>query len=43
MILPVGIMSQDLVLVEKGESGVTRRTLIPVRFVPMTGKAQESR
>jgi len=41
MIIPVGRFEQDLVLVEKGESGVTRRSTIPVRFVPMTGKAQQ--
>jgi protein-L-isoaspartate(D-aspartate) O-methyltransferase len=41
MIVPVGVISQDLVLVEKEKSGVTRHTMIPVRFVPMTGKAQE--
>ncbi len=41
MIIPVGRYEQDLLLVEKGLSGVTRRSTIPVRFVPMTGKAQQ--
>ncbi len=41
MIIPVGRFEQDLVLIEKGHSGVTRRSTIPVRFVPMTGKAQQ--
>ncbi len=41
MIIPVGRFEQDLVLIEKGETGVTRRSTIPVRFVPMTGKAQQ--
>ncbi len=41
MIIPVGRFEQDLVLVEKGLSGVTRHSTIPVRFVPMTGKAQQ--
>ncbi len=41
MIVPVGVMSQDLVLFEKEKSGVTRHPMIPVRFVPMTGKAQQ--
>ncbi len=41
LVVPVGIISQDLIVVEKQKSGITRRTTIPVRFVPMTGKAQE--
>jgi protein-L-isoaspartate(D-aspartate) O-methyltransferase len=40
MIIPVGRAEQDLVLVEKNEQGITRRATIPVRFVPMTGRAQ---
>ena len=41
MILPVGALFQELVVIEKTAAGVTRRTTIPVRFVPMTGKARE--
>ena len=41
MIIPIGSMSQDLVIYEKTKSGITSRTTIPVRFVPMTGKARE--
>ncbi len=41
MIIPVGHFEQDLVLIEKGPSGTTRRSTIPVRFVPMTGKARQ--
>jgi protein-L-isoaspartate(D-aspartate) O-methyltransferase len=41
MIIPIGSMNQDLVIFEKEKSGIKRRTTIPVRFVPMTGKAQE--
>jgi len=41
LVAPVGRISQDLVVLEKHKSGVTRRCTIPVRFVPMTGKAQE--
>jgi protein-L-isoaspartate(D-aspartate) O-methyltransferase len=37
MIVPVGRDDQELVLLEKTASGVTRRSTIPVRFVPMTG------
>ncbi len=43
MIIPVGRLEQDLILIEKGKSGITRRSTIPVRFVPMTGKAQDRR
>jgi protein-L-isoaspartate(D-aspartate) O-methyltransferase len=41
MILPIGRMEQDLVIVRKDESGISRRAILPVRFVPMTGLAQE--
>jgi len=41
MIIPVGKGDQQLVLLEKGEEGVVRRATIPVRFVPMTGRAQK--
>jgi protein-L-isoaspartate(D-aspartate) O-methyltransferase len=43
MIIPVGSTSwsQDLMVVEKDRGGaVTRRTVIPVRFVPLTGEGQ---
>jgi protein-L-isoaspartate(D-aspartate) O-methyltransferase len=43
MVIPLGMGDQDLTILEKGKSGVTRRSTIPVRFVPMTGKAQETR
>jgi protein-L-isoaspartate(D-aspartate) O-methyltransferase len=43
LIIPVGRMEQDLVLIEKSEQGVSRRSTIPVRFVPMTGRAQSIR
>ncbi len=41
LVVPLGKFNQDLVVVEKGKSGISRRSTIPVRFVPMTGKAQE--
>jgi len=41
MVIPVGRFEQELILLEKGEARTTRRTTIPVRFVPMTGKAQQ--
>ncbi len=40
MVIPVGRLDQDLILLEKNEKGVSRKSMIPVRFVPMTGKAQ---
>jgi protein-L-isoaspartate(D-aspartate) O-methyltransferase len=41
LVIPVGRMNQELTVLEKGQSGVTLRETIGVRFVPMTGKAQE--
>jgi protein-L-isoaspartate(D-aspartate) O-methyltransferase len=35
MILPVGIGTQDLILVKKTPGGIVKRDLLPVRFVPM--------
>jgi protein-L-isoaspartate(D-aspartate) O-methyltransferase len=43
MVIPVGSGFQELILLRKGPDGVTRERLIPVRFVPMTGEAQQSR
>jgi len=41
MILPVGDLYQYLVLIEKTPRAITRRKVLPVRFVPMTGEAQK--
>lgn len=41
LLAPVGTGNQNLVLYEKTESGIVERTLIPVLFVPMTGRALE--
>jgi protein-L-isoaspartate O-methyltransferase len=41
MVIPVGRWEQQLMIIEKRDSGVVRLSSIPVRFVPMTGKAQE--
>jgi len=40
LVLPVGYQSQDLYVVEKTAVGLHKRSVIPVRFVPMTGKAE---
>jgi len=40
MILPLGEYNQQLILITKGPDGTLRqKSLIPVRFVPMTGQA----
>lgn len=41
LVIPVGRESQDLIVVTRTEQGLERQTIIPVRFVPMTGKAEE--
>ena len=41
MILPVGDNYQELILITKSQKGQVVRRLLPVRFVPMTGKAQK--
>jgi protein-L-isoaspartate(D-aspartate) O-methyltransferase len=38
MILPLGDYSQELVLLEKNKDDFERKSLLPVRFVPMTGE-----
>lgn len=43
MVAPIGTDWQVLLLIERDGDQITRRTIIPVRFVPMTGKAQETR
>ena len=41
MILPVGDFAQDLILIVKNEKGTAQKTLLPVRFVPMTGEIEK--
>ena len=41
LIIPVGSSYQELILVERKDGEVTQRSVLPVRFVPMTGEAQE--
>lgn len=40
LILPVGRFSQELVLLTKTPTGIEKQSLLPVRFVPMTGEAE---
>ena len=41
MVIPVGSRFQELKLLTKTEDGVKEKDVIPVRFVPMTGEAQQ--
>ena len=41
MVIPVGARFQELVLLTKTETGMVRKNIAPVRFVPMTGEAQQ--
>jgi protein-L-isoaspartate(D-aspartate) O-methyltransferase len=41
LVIPVGRGSQDLVVIRRTEKGFERNVVTPVRFVPMTGKAQQ--
>jgi protein-L-isoaspartate(D-aspartate) O-methyltransferase len=40
MVIPVGDIDQRLTVVEKTERGISKHTVFPVRFVPMTGEAE---
>lgn len=41
LVIPVGKYYQSLLLVTRTKDGFREESVIPVRFVPMTGKAQE--
>ena len=41
LILPLGRDWQELIVLTKTATGVERRKLLPVRFVPMTGEADD--
>jgi protein-L-isoaspartate(D-aspartate) O-methyltransferase len=41
LILPVGGQEQELVVIRKSGGELTRRSVLPVRFVPMTGEARK--
>jgi protein-L-isoaspartate(D-aspartate) O-methyltransferase len=43
MVVPVGGFVQDLLLITKTPSGLERRIVAPVRFVPMTGEVQQQK
>ncbi len=41
MVIPVGRFRQDILIVTKTADGATTEAVLPVRFVPMTGEAQQ--
>jgi len=43
MIIPVGKYFQELKLLTKTKDGIKTKNMLPVRFVPMTGEAQEKK
>jgi protein-L-isoaspartate(D-aspartate) O-methyltransferase len=38
MVIPVGVLDQEMMIISKTAQGVIEKRTIPVRFVPMTGK-----
>jgi protein-L-isoaspartate(D-aspartate) O-methyltransferase len=42
MIIPVGDLSQELLLIENTNDGVKRKKITAVRFVPMTGQSNNT-
>ena len=43
MVLPLGGFFQDLLVITKAKDGIEKRTIIPVRLSPMTGKVQDGK
>jgi len=41
LVLPLGRWDQDLIRLRRTSQGITRESLLPVRFVPMTGEAEK--
>ncbi len=41
MVIPLGDFYQQLMVIKKTEAGVEERSVIPVRFVPMTGEIEQ--
>ena len=40
LVIPVGQPVQRLLRIPRGETGFEEENVLPVRFVPMTGRAQ---
>jgi protein-L-isoaspartate(D-aspartate) O-methyltransferase len=43
LVIPLGDFYQDLAVLTRTEKGLNRETIIPVRFVPMTGEAEDKK
>ena len=43
MVVAQGDVIQDLLVITKSADGLERRTVIPVRLLPMTGKVRDGR
>jgi len=41
MVIPIGETFQELKLIVKKDKDITEKSVVPVRFVPMTGEAQQ--
>jgi len=41
LVIPVGDREQELLRIRRTETGYERQSILPVRFVPMTGEAEE--
>jgi protein-L-isoaspartate(D-aspartate) O-methyltransferase len=41
LVIPLGDYYQDLAVITKTEKGIQQEKIIPVRFVPMTGEAED--
>ena len=41
LVIPVGVDVQELLLLTRTGDGVERKSILPVRFVPMTGKVRQ--
>lgn len=42
LVIPVGTGHQELLRIRKTADGITRESILPVRFVPMTGEAESA-
>ena len=43
LVIPVGDYYQDLAVITKTDKGINQEKIIPVRFVPMTGEAEQKK
>lgn len=43
LVIPVGEFFQELIVATKTETGIEKKSIIPVRFVPMTGEAMKKK